>query len=215
VVEGIQITLDPARLGFDGREDAAHEPELRPAGPVEDRFVHRIAIALQEEVRAGYPQGPAYAEALGAALLAHLLRRYPAFSGRRASDRLPACDFKAIFEYIEAHIDSPVSLHQLSGIAGKNVFTFLRAFRAATGLPPHQYVLRRRIERAKQLLVVHELSIAEVAVRCGFYCQSHFTNAFHRLTQATPGEFRTARMGKRFGGDRAIAVSASANTSPR
>jgi AraC family transcriptional regulator len=67
-----------------------------------------------------------------------------------------------------------------------------RQFKAATGLPPHQYVIARRVERAKQLLQGgSDLSLAEVAAHAGFSDQSQFCQHLKRLVGATPGRFRT------------------------
>jgi methylphosphotriester-DNA--protein-cysteine methyltransferase len=72
-----------------------------------------------------------------------------------------------------------------------NPYHFARQFKAATGLPPHQYVIRRRVERAKELLQAGtDLSLAEVALHAGFSDQSQFCHHFKRLVGVTPGRFR-------------------------
>ena len=63
-------------------------------------------------------------------------------------------------------------------MAGMSLFHFSRSFKQSTGLPPHQYILRRRIEHAKSLLKTNELGIAEIGQRLGFSDQSHFTLIF-------------------------------------
>jgi AraC family transcriptional regulator len=69
---------------------------------------------------------------------------------------------------------------------------FARQFRRTTGLPPQQYVIARRVERAKALLQAGtDLSLAQVAARAGFSNQSHFSHPFKRLVGVTPGQFRT------------------------
>jgi AraC-like DNA-binding protein len=69
---------------------------------------------------------------------------------------------------------------------------FARQFKRATGLPPHQYVIMRRVERARQLLQAGtDLSLAEVALHAGFSDQSQFTHHFMRVVGVTPGQFRT------------------------
>jgi AraC family transcriptional regulator len=71
-----------------------------------------------------------------------------------------------------------------------SVYHFARQFKAATGLPPHQYVIARRVERAKQLLQAGtDLSLADVALRAGFSDQSQFSHHFKRLVGVTPGRF--------------------------
>jgi AraC-like DNA-binding protein len=79
-------------------------------------------------------------------------------------------------------------------MAGLSVFHFARAFRQSFGMPPHSYLLRRRIERADRLLEQTELSLSEIALSTGFSDQSHFAKHFRRLTGMTPS---TARWNRR------------------
>jgi AraC-like DNA-binding protein len=79
-------------------------------------------------------------------------------------------------------------------VAGLNPCHFARQFKAAMGLPPHQYVITRRVERARRLLRAGtDLSLAEVAAQVGFYDQSQFSHHFKRLVGVTPGQYRGSR----------------------
>ena len=71
-----------------------------------------------------------------------------------------------------------------------SVYHFARQFKVATGLPPHQYVIMRRVERAKRLLQLSDLSLAEVAARAGFTDQSKFSHHFKRVVGLSPRQFR-------------------------
>jgi AraC family transcriptional regulator len=83
-------------------------------------------------------------------------------------------------------------MEQMAVVARLSAFHFARQFKRATGLPPHQYVIMRRVERAKELLHAGtDLSLAEVAACAGFSDQSQFTHHFKRLVGITPGQFRT------------------------
>ena len=79
----------------------------------------------------------------------------------------------------------------MAAIARLSAYHFARQFKAATGLPPHQYVIARRVERARELLRAGDLPLAEVAVSAGFSDQSQLTHHFRRLVGVTPGRFRT------------------------
>jgi AraC family transcriptional regulator len=80
----------------------------------------------------------------------------------------------------------------MAAVARLNPYHFARQLKRATGLPPHQYVIARRVERAKQLLQGgDDFSLAEVAARAGFSDQSQFSQHFKRLVGATPRQFRT------------------------
>ena len=98
---------------------------------------------------------------------------------------------RAVLEYIHEHLDAELCLDRLAGLAHLSPYHFARLFKNSTGLPPHQYVIARRIERAKELLRERErLPLAEVAAEVGFACQSHFTRHFKRLVGVTPKRFR-------------------------
>jgi AraC-like DNA-binding protein len=103
---------------------------------------------------------------------------------------LPGYKFRRVVEFIEAHIDQAIRLEQLAAVAGVSPFHFHRQFKRTTGLTPHQYIVRMRIERAKTLLSHSELSLIEVAAQVGFTDQSHFTTIFRRFTSMTPRSYR-------------------------
>jgi AraC family transcriptional regulator len=104
---------------------------------------------------------------------------------------LPRHKLRAAVEYIEEHLDAEISLDDLAAVVHLSPYHFARLFKASTGLPPHQYVITRRIERAKRLLRGgDDLSLAQVAARVGFWDQGHFTRHFKRLVGVTPRRFR-------------------------
>ena len=124
----------------------------------------------------------------------HLIRHVlaPRRPERGRDDALPRGRLRAVVEYIEEYLDASPSLEQMAAVARLSSYHFSRQFKAATGLPPHQYVIARRVERAKQLLQAgRDLSLAEVAARAGFSDQSQFSHHFKRLVGVTPGQFRT------------------------
>jgi AraC family transcriptional regulator len=92
--------------------------------------------------------------------------------------------------YLEEHLDAGPSREQTAAVARVSTYHFARQFKAATGLPPHQYVIARRVERAKLLLQGGGFSLAEVAAHAGFTNQSQFSQHFKRLVGVTPGQFR-------------------------
>ncbi len=95
-------------------------------------------------------------------------------------------------DYIEAHLSEAISLGQLAGLAALSEYHFARMFRESFGVPPHRYVLARRLVRAQQLLKETLLPLGEVALACGFASASHFSNTFRSALGATPGEYRLA-----------------------
>src|SRR5262249_49114080 len=149
---------------------------------------------VDAELPAGGAGGQLAAESLPNALAVHLIRhllapRQPACS---RDGTLPRARLRAVLEYIEEHLDGNPSLEQLAAVARLSVYHFARLFKAATGLPPHQYVILRRVERTKQLLQAGtDLSLAEVALNAGVSDQNTFTRPFKRRVGVTPRQFRT------------------------
>ncbi|WP_134942727.1 AraC family transcriptional regulator [Pseudomonas syringae] len=97
-----------------------------------------------------------------------------------------------LVDFIEMHLADPLSLGQLAGLCALSEYHFARMFRESFGLPPHQYLLSRRIEQARQLLRGTGKPLGEIALACGFASASHFSNRFRQAKGATPGEYRTA-----------------------
>jgi len=177
-----------------GSGDPGERPRLRPLAHRSDAFVTHLALALRDLARDGHPGGTIYGEALGAVLAEHVVRSYSALVPRPHQLRggLPALVLRRIAEYIDANLQRDITLHELARQAQMSVYHFARAFKHRTGLPPHQYVLRRRIERARSLLSDPVLSVGDVAVRCGFAHHSHFSDTFHRVMGVTPTAYRRA-----------------------
>jgi AraC family transcriptional regulator len=100
---------------------------------------------------------------------------------------------RAVLAYIHENLDGDLPLVHLAGVAHVSPYHFARLFKNSTGLPPHQYVITRRIERAKELLRERNIiPLAEVAVETGFANQSHFTHHFKRLVGVTPRLFQAS-----------------------
>ena len=149
--------------------------------------------AVDAELISGGDGGPLAAESLDNVLAVHLIRHFlaPRRPERGRDGALPRGRLRAVAEYIEGHLDASPTLGQMAAVARLSPYHFARQFKTATGLPPHQYVIARRVERAKQLLQGGgDFSLAEVAARAGFSDQSQFTHHFKRIVGVTPGQFR-------------------------
>jgi AraC family transcriptional regulator len=150
--------------------------------------------AVAAELTPGGAGGRLAAESLANVLAVHLIRHVSATrqSARRRNGTLPRAKLRTVVEYIEEHLDSGPTLEQMAAIARLSPNYFAWQFKRATGLPPHQYVLDRRVERAKQFLQTgSDISLAEAAAEAGFSDQSQFSHHFKRLIGVTPGQFRT------------------------
>jgi AraC family transcriptional regulator len=165
-----------------------------PVHIVEDELFHRIAVLLlPSTAEGGCRNGCVFADNLAATVIAHVDRNYGASSERAvddSGDRLPASVLRQIHDAIESRLSEPLRVRDLADLARVSEFHFLRAFKRSTGMPPHQYVTGRRIDRAKTLLSTTDLSVAEIAWRVGFSNTSHFNAQFRKHTGATPGAWR-------------------------
>ncbi|SPP97003.1 MULTISPECIES: helix-turn-helix domain-containing protein [Bradyrhizobium] len=101
---------------------------------------------------------------------------------------------KRVLEYIEDNLDAKVTLQHLAAVAGLSRMYFAAQFRAAVGMRPHDYFLKRRIDRAKELMQRADVSLIDIALAVGFQTQAHFTTVFKRFTGETPYRWRSAHL---------------------
>lgn len=103
---------------------------------------------------------------------------------------LPPFKVRRLVDFVEHHLDQPISLGDLASIAGLSPFHFNRVFKRAMGISPCHYVRDRRLALGRRLLTETDMGIANIALACGFANQSHFTAAFSKETGASPARFR-------------------------
>ncbi|HEY0107809.1 MAG TPA: AraC family transcriptional regulator [Rhizomicrobium sp.] len=165
---------------------------LRDPLSAHDALLQNLCAALLSIAGTDDPNGGLFADFLSLAIVTHLLGSYgdvaPA-SARKAS-ALPKWRLKRATEFIETHLDSPLALADVAGAAGLSRMHFAAQFRAATGVRPHEYVLRRRIEKAQAILATTDMPIAELSFASGFSSQAHFTVVFKRFSGLTPRRWR-------------------------
>src|SRR5262245_40707842 len=173
--------LDPSKVSIPALYGLQH-PQLRAT-----------MLAIRDELAVEGGGDRLAVESLANVLAVHLLRHAspPRLPARRADGALPHAKLNAVVEYVEEHLDTQLSLAQMAGAVHTSAYHFARQFKAATGMPPHQYVVARRVERAQQLLrQSDDLSLAEIALGAGFSDQSQLSTHFKRLIGVTPSRFR-------------------------
>jgi len=111
-------------------------------------------------------------------------------SAAKAPPPLPMIKLRRVKDYVESRLDQPIGLADLARVAGLSVHHFAHSFKQAAGMAPYQYVQHRRLERAKLWIAREDLSLAQLALECGFASQSHFTTAFTRAMMMPPGQYR-------------------------
>jgi AraC family transcriptional regulator len=193
--DALHIFLEPGLVARIAAEAFDLDPGLLTLPPLDGLDLPHLRaamLAVAAELTAGGAGGRLAAESLANVLAVHLIRHISA-PRRPESGRdgvLPRGRLRAVAEYIEEHLDAGPSLDEMAAVARLSAYHFARQFKRATGLPPHQYVIMRRVERAKQLLQGGDCSLAEVAARAGFSGQSVFCHHFKRLLGVTPRQFR-------------------------
>jgi AraC family transcriptional regulator len=152
-------------------------------------------LSVDAELRVGGVGGSLLVESLANVLAVHLIRHItgPRRELASADGVLPRHKLRRVVEYIMENLGGSPTLEQMAAVAHLSPYHFARQFKAATGLPPHQYVITRRVERAQHLLRTDgRLGLAEVAFRSGFANQSHFCFQFKRIVGVTPRQFLTS-----------------------
>lgn len=190
--EFLVVALDPRLVILAAHEVAQPDRfEIRPQIAIDDPLVRGLALALRSEVQSGYPGGRSYGEMLAHTLAAHIVRQYATTnqSAREESGGLGRRPLRLVLDYIHDHLAEDISLDTLAKVAGLSPFHFARLFKRSVGSAPHQYLIRRRVERAKELLLTTSAEIAEVAIQVGFCDQSHLTSHFKRTYGVAPGAF--------------------------
>ncbi len=157
-----------------------------------DPVILSLMLAMVSATRDPLCHGT-YLESLGAAFACYLVERFtPKHTGptRTLGTPLPPWRLKRVVEYINANLLDDLCLRDLSGAAGLSRMHFAAQFRAATGVTPHTYVLQRRIDESKSLLLESEQAIRDVAKAVGFKDAAHFISVFRRVMGVTPGRWR-------------------------
>ncbi len=191
--EYVNLALDPALLQHIATENGlSSTTEIEHRIIFQDPTILQVAQLLKAEVLSDGLAGNLYVESLRNLLAVHLLRNHTRSFIQPIVEvaDLDGLKLKQLKDYIEEHLGEDLAIATLAALIPMSQFHFARAFKAATGEPPHRYIMQRRIERAKVLLSVTRLSAAEVTYQVGFANQSHFTAQFHKAVGITPKQFR-------------------------
>jgi AraC family transcriptional regulator len=152
-----------------------------------------MVSTIAEEMEGGFLDR-ILVDALNTALAVQMVRQFvdPSKITRAPSNGLSGERLERVRDYIEAHLDDPLTLADLAGVACLSPHHFSRSFKQAVWVGPQRYVMQRRIERAKTLMRRTNQPLALIAQEVGFSDQSHLTSLFRRETGMTPGRYRAA-----------------------
>jgi len=163
----------------------------------DDEVIRHIGASLQEGLRRPDEINRLFIDYTMLALTAHVAQAYGGLrrDAEPARGGLAPWQVKRACEKLESDLGGKLSLEQIAAEFDLSVSHFSRAFRASTGLPPHQWLLRQRVKAAKQLMTVRGLPLSEIAISAGFANQSHFTRVFSATVGVSPGAWRREECG--------------------
>ena len=190
----LALSVSPQLLNTvaEGLDIDPHRIEIKNRFQVRDEQLENIGWALRAEMESGYPCGRLYFDSLAMAVAARLVRCHSSISRepRRLNGRISERRLRQVLSYIEDNLNLNLTLGDIAGVTGLSVSHFKSLFRESVGLPAHQYVIRRRVERAKDLLREGKLSISQVAFETGFAHQSHLARHMRRVLGVSPKNLR-------------------------
>jgi len=194
----LHIYLDPkltAEVATTSLESDVSQTAIPPLDALILPELRATMLAVDAELTTGGLGGPLMIESLANILAVRLLRYV--FGLRRRVTRtdgvLTRRKLTTIVDYIMANLHRSPTLEEMAALVSLSPYHFARQFKAATGLPPHQFLITRRVERAQRILRGRgSLNLAEVAIGVGFSDQSQLCFHFKRIVGVTPGRFRAS-----------------------
>ncbi len=171
----------------------ATKAPLVPRFAILDPLLEQLAITITAALRDGTVEDGLYVDTLAHMIAVHLARQHCLRSRvvpGPAAKIVSGPKMRRLIEFVEENLDRDLSLEAMAGEVGISPLYLPRAFKGAVGQSPHQYVLARRIERARELLRDTDLPIVDVALSSGFSSQSHLSNWFVRMVGVSPAAYR-------------------------
>ena len=181
---------------FVGEEFGSSEVYLKsPQQVIRDPILFHIGACISGLLEHPEESNSLLVDYIALSLQNHLYRTYsatPASSPRARGGLAPWQESRAK-EAMAADLDKEITIARLACDCGLSTSQFARAFKQSTGCPPHRWLLQRRVERAQDLLLTSDKTLAEIASSCGFFDPSHLTRAFSQSVGTSPGLWRRAR----------------------
>lgn len=189
--ESIVIDFKPEFVDRIADELTSQNVEIVEQWAARDPLIKQLGIDLRREFHQQPPR-TVYVESAIQVLANHLVRNYSSnpVAVEDITAKLTPKQLQQAIDYIRDRLAEDITLSELADVVKMSQYRFARAFKQSTGMPPHQYLLSQRIDRAQQLLTDPQLSISDISYQLGFASQSHFTSTFRRFTTVTPNVYR-------------------------
>lgn len=167
--------------------------EIVPRFAILDPLLEELALTVASVLRDGSLRDGLYIDTLAQMIIVHLARHHSSQSRTDPGpvvSRIPTWKIRRLIDFIEENLDRDLTLETLAAQVDISPLYLPRAFKAAVGQSTHQYVLRRRVERARKLLETSDIPIADIALSSGFSSQSHLSNWFLKVVGVSPATYR-------------------------
>src|SRR5712672_1839409 len=195
-LHGLCIAISDAALTA-AADGTSGEVELRRTDILVDARLGALVEAVNAERIAGFPSGRLFLDSVEQALAVALVNGYAVRHRSVQTHRggLGSARLRRIKEFVDAKIEDELTLCQMAQAVELSTAYFSRMFRKSTGESPHQFLMRQRVERAKEMLRFADGRVMDVAVACGFKSQQHFAQVFRHVCGASPTEYRQEFLG--------------------
>jgi AraC family transcriptional regulator len=200
-VVGLDTPFDSLRFYISqaALDELAYDRGLRRVGGLNARIVggqDLVMYGMAQSLAAAMEEiggcTSLFADHVALAFHEHAIRAYGnvPIGGQKLRGGLAPWQVRRAQEFIDGNLDGDASILQLASECGLSRSYFIRAFKHAMGMPPHQWLTKRRVEQAKKLMQDSRLGLVEIAIASGFADQSHFTRVFCRCVGLSPGAWR-------------------------
>jgi len=195
-IQMLLITVPDQTLHSVAEEMGGRAPELNGTPLLKDERIRALVAAAEADLANGSSAGRIYTDSIGRALAAALMHSQGVLrsSMRHYRGGLSPVQLRRVTSLVHENLHEDVSLMQMAEEAKLSPAYFSQMFHQSTGVAPHQFVLRARVERAKELLVKEDARVLDVAIACGFQTQQHFARVFRAFCKMSPTQFRKARL---------------------
>jgi AraC family transcriptional regulator len=158
---------------------------------ITDRVIYDFAMEMKQEMEQGQQQAEMYIQSLAICLSVHLGTKYQA-SGKSLyapKGKLSSLQLKQLLEYCNVFLHDDFGINDLAELVHLSPFHFTRLFKNTVGVAPYQFILRMKIDRAKQLMKKGKSPLSQIAYELGFADQAHLSNAFRKVVGISPSQF--------------------------
>src|ERR1700731_2266078 len=195
-IQMLLITVPDRTFHSVAEEMGGRASELNGTPLLKDARIRALMAAAEADLGNGSPAGRIYTDSIGRALAAALMHSQGVLRSPMGHYRggLSPVQLRRVTSFVHEYLHEDVSLIQMAEEAKLSPAYFSQMFHQSTGVAPHQFVLRARVERAKELLVKEDARVLDVAIACGFQTQQHFARVFRAFCKMSPTQFRQARL---------------------